>query len=42
MYLDLFECQSSQYQDAINYLGDFNSNLTLKILSFDWQVMALI
>ena len=38
MYLDLLECQITKYQD-INHLGDFKSNLSLKILSYHWQVM---
>ena len=38
MKFDLFECQIAEYQD-INYLGDLESNQSLKILSFDYGVI---
>ena len=39
MLFDLNECQSFQYND-INYLGEITSKLSLKIISYYWQVMV--
>ena len=39
MKFDLFECQIPKFQN-INHLGDFNSNLSLKVLSFDLAVRS--
>ena len=39
MWIGWHECQLSPFKDGINYLGDFNSNLSLKILSYDGGVI---
>ena len=35
MSYKLNECETFPYRNPINYLGDFNSNLSLKMLSYN-------